>query len=106
MEIKKYNEFFNNENYVKPDIKKLMNDVEYDCGNKSDLNVIAEHNSYKEVVKNGVKSIPFIIEKINKNECQMIWFKAMSEITNNYTNICKYDNINNYWKKWAIENGY
>ena len=45
------------------------------------------------------------MEKINKRECHMIWFNALSEITNNYPK-GKYDDINSFWKKWSIENGY
>lgn len=106
MKIKKYNEFYDTESFVDVDVEKLMNEVEKDCGNKSDLDVISEHKSYKDVVKNGQDSIPSIIEKIKNDNCHMIWFKALEEITNIYNDHYKYDDINNFWKKWAIKNGY
>lgn len=107
MKIKKYNEFVNYDTHIEIDVKLLMEKLEHDCGNISDLDIIAEHDSYQEILDNGYDSIPFIIEKINNDKCHMIWFKALSEITNNYIEeISKYDDINNYWKKWASENGY
>ncbi len=104
--IKKYNEFVDNDIYINVDVKKLMERVEHECGNKSNLDDIVENESYKEVVENGYDSIPLIIDKIKKNECHMIWFRALNEITHENVNIPKYDNINNYWKKWALDNGY
>jgi hypothetical protein len=106
--MKKFNEFINNDIFINidTDVKKLMDEVEDDCGNMSDRNEITKHKSYKKIIENGENSIPFIIEKINNNNCHMIWFKALGEITGNDPQICKYDNVNNYWKMWAINNGY
>ena len=83
-----------------------MNEVEDDCGNMSDRNDITKHESYKKIVENGESSISFIIEKINNYECHMIWFRALNEITGYDPQISKYDDINIFWKTWAINNGY
>jgi hypothetical protein len=105
MKIKKYNEFMNNDIYIDVDVEKLMEEVEQDCGNKSDLNVIAEHKSYKEVVDNGVDSIPSIIKNIDN--CHVIWMRALNEITGKSVyDIYKTSDMRKFWKKWALDNGY
>jgi hypothetical protein len=107
MKIKKYNEFYNSEIYINIDVKKLMNRVELDCGNISDLDVISEHKSYKEVVNNGFDSIPFILKKINENKCHVIWIRALNEITGKSVyDIYETARMIEFWKKWALENGY
>jgi len=106
MEIKKYNEFVDYDAHVDIDVKTLMEKLESDCCNKSDLNVIAEHKSYKEIVDNGYNSISDIIENIDN--CHVIWFRALNEITGEKSiyDIYKASDMRNFWKKWASENGY
>lgn len=107
MKIKKYNEFFDTDMYIEVDVVKLMEKVEHDCANKSDLDAIAEHKSYKEIVENGTDSIPFIMEKINNNKYHVIWFRALNEITGRSVyDIYKTSDMINFWKKWASDNGY
>jgi nucleoside-diphosphate-sugar epimerase len=68
-------------------------------------NFIAEHNSYKEIVKNGYESIPSIIENIDN--CYVVWFRALNEITGkSIYDIYKTSEMRKYWKKWALYNGY
>lgn len=111
MKIKKYNEFMDYDVDIDIDVKKLMEEVEHDCANKSDLGVIVEHKSYKEIVKNSYDSISIIIENIDR--CHVVWFRALNEITGEYPDKELYDKgiyntseVRKIWKKWASENGY
>lgn len=113
MKVKKYNEFVDNDVYISVDIKSSMEKVEHDCGNKSNLDDIVVHPSYKDVVQNGYESIPFIIEKINIDKCHPIWIRALNEITGEYPEnvlyekgIYKSSEVRKIWKKWALNNGY
>ena len=108
MEIKKYNEYLDN-SYS--NIKLMIQKLESDCANKSDLDIISNHESYEKIVKNGRKSIPFILENIDN--CHVIWFRALNEITGQYPEEKLYEKgiydtseIRKIWKKWLIENGY
>jgi len=85
------------------DIKTLMENVRKECGNKSDLYVIANHPSYKQIILNGKKSLPYLLEDLS-----MIWIYALEEITGEKLNYISTDSedIKNEWKKWAIQNGY
>ena len=101
MEIQKFNEFYNNN----IDVEKLIIDVENYCANKSDLDVIAEHSSYKKIIKNGANSIYSLLEKIDNGH--VIWLRALSEIVGEKPDkMSKTSDIRNFWKKWSIENGY
>jgi hypothetical protein len=104
MELKKYNEFINNELII---IKSFIDDVEIKCGNLSDLDEVAKHPSYKKIIENGKKSIPLLLEKIN-DQTGMFWFNALRKITGEYPDKGKLglDQMREIWKKWSIENGY
>lgn len=86
-------------------IKKLMKELEHYCGNKSDLSVISDCEDYKEIVRNGLESIPFIIE--NVDNCHVIYFRVLNEITGrSIYEIYETDKMRKDWKKWATEHDY
>lgn len=104
MELKKYNEFVNNELII---IKNFIEDVEIKCGNLSDLDEVAKHPSYKKIIENGKKSIPLLLEKLNDQTC-MFWINALQKITgeNPDKNYIKTKDIKKSWLNWGIQNGY
>ena len=85
------------------DIEKLINDVEKDCGNVSELSVVYEHPSYKKIIKNGKSSLPYLLEKLDSNTC-IFWVKSLQEITGEYPDekFTKTSDIIESWKKWSI----
>jgi hypothetical protein len=103
MELKKYNEFVDN-NII---ISKFIEDVEIKCGNMSDLNKISENLSYKKIIENGKMSIPFLLEKLNDQTC-MFWIDALRKITGEYPdkNYIKTKDIKQAWLDWGTKNGY
>jgi len=107
MKIKKFNEFMEYDIIIDTNIEKLINDVEKDCGNVSELSVIHNHPSYLKIIKNGKSSIPQLLEKLDDNT-SMFWIEALHEISGetpdaHYT---KTKDIKESWKKWAILNGF
>jgi len=102
--IKKYNEYIDTDIYTDIEIKSLIDKVEFECGNKSDLNIIYENSNYKEIINIGTESIPHILENFT-----IKWIKALEEITK----VKLYEDFSlstqdmkNIWLKWAKENGY
>ena len=100
--VKKYNEFLDTNVYI--DIKKLIEEVNFECGNISDLNKIYSNSKYQKIIECGEKSIKFIFD-----DFKTMWIKALEDITNEKL----YDDysittseMKEIWKNWAIENGY
>ncbi len=69
----------------------------------SDLEFISKRESYRSVVNLGEKVIPYLIERNS-----IVWDIALKELTKSglpsedYTTTERVE----YWKKWAIDNGY
>ena len=106
MKLRKYNEFVNQDIVsTNIDIEKLIENIEHDCKYLSDLDAISNHPSYKNLIKKGELSIPFLLEKL-EDKTGMFWVKALNEITGTGLKSFKLDDIRNFWKNWSIENGF
>lgn len=94
--IKKINEFIN-----ESEIYSLIEKAE--STPSSDLEFISKRKSYREVVDLGEKVIPFLLERNS-----ILWDIALKELTNSGLPTEKYTTSERveFWKKWAIENGY
>jgi len=81
MIIKKYYEFINNNISMDLNIQKIIENIEIDFPNESNLDKIWDHPSYNKIIQNGKKSIKYLIEKLDTPSC-VFWFKALESITN------------------------
>jgi hypothetical protein len=99
--IKKIQEFI--EIDKKHLIESLIEKVENDCKYLSDTGKVYNHKSYKEIIKIGNYSIPFLLEKLNDNTA-MFWIKAIEEISGISSVGNKSNDIIANWKKWAQDN--
>lgn len=107
--INKFNEFVNQDEII---IKKLIEEAE--ATNKSDLYAIADRVPYKKVVEMGEYAIPFLLEKVINGSA--LWNIGLCRITGvdydkyNINDLNFYhvnnDEVRDFWKKWASENGY
>ena len=100
--VKKYNEFLDTNVHV--DIKKLIEEVNFECGNISDLSKIYNNTKYQKIVECGEKSIKYIFE-----DFKTMWIKALEDITNEklYEDyLINTSEMKVLWEKWATENGY
>jgi hypothetical protein len=106
--INKFNEFVDQHEII---IKKLIEEAE--STNKSDLYAIADREPYKKVIEMGEYAIPFLLEKVINGSA--LWNIGLCCITgvnydNNVDNLNFYhinsDEVKDFWKKWASENGY
>ena len=100
MKIKKFNEYVNNDKII---VENLMNDVQRQCGNMSDLERMSQSESYRNLVNYGKKAIPFLLE-----ETSPYWLAALNELTELNLDTTKY-NHSKQWqiiKEWSKENGY
>jgi len=104
MELKKYNEFVDNDRVI---LEKFIEDVEIKCGNMSDLDKISKHPSYIKIIENGRESIPVLLKKLNDQTC-MFWIEALRKITgeNPDKDYIKTQDIKKSWLKWGMQNGY
>lgn len=104
MEINKFNEFVDNDDVY---IENIINNIEVNFGNCSDLDVISNSEMYKKLIEKGNISIPFLLEKLDDQTC-MFWINALRIISgdNPDKNYIKTSDIRESWKKWAKENGY
>jgi hypothetical protein len=95
--INKYNEFINNEDYIKLLIEKA------EFTNKPDLVSISETENYRNIIKMGKKVIPLLLERNS-----IIWDIALKEITGDGISSLEYSTSERlkYWENWAKENGY
>lgn len=95
--IEKFNEFLNNNSEIIKIIEKL------EITPLPDLQKISEQPLYGEIVKMGVNVIPILLKRDS-----IIWDIALSKITGEGLDPLKYTTSErkDFWKKWAIENGY
>lgn len=95
--MKKFNEFVDNDFLI----KNLIEDAEN--SSLPDLKLISQRESYKNIIKIGKSTIPYLLERDN-----IIWDNALSEITGEGLNSLEFNTKErmNYWKNWAIKNGY
>jgi len=97
--IEKFNEFlFNNEEKI---IIEMIEKAE--SSPSSDLNLISNRKEYKDVIKIGIKVIPYLLERN-----LIIWSNGLSELTGNNISSSEYSSSERveYWKKWAFDNGF
>ena len=96
--IRKFNEFINNNQLL---IEDLIKKAEHT--NLSNLEAISKRESYVKLVEFGEEIIPYLLERNN-----IIWDIALSKITGCGLNPLDFNTSkrSEYWKKWAIENGY
>lgn len=99
-QMKKYNEFINNNDVL---IKDLIKTVENN--NFSDRHKIYELSEYKKIIEIGNFTIPILLETLNDNN---LWVEALSKITGVETdeNLKLSSEVSDFWKKWGIDNGY
>jgi len=104
MEIDKFNEFVDNDDFI---IEKLIENVETDCGNCSELSIVYNHPSYIKIIEKGKKSIPFLLESVD-GDFRAFWFNSLRIITGDDPDkdFIKTEDIRNSWKNWGVENGY
>lgn len=95
--MKKFNEFVNNDFLI----NNLIEDAEN--SNLPDLKLISQRESYRNIIKIGNSVIPYLLKRNN-----IIWDNALSEITGEGLKSLDFDTKErmNYWKNWAIKNGY
>jgi len=96
-----FNEFVDNKEIL---IKDLIEDVEKNCRHLSNLNVVSEYHSYKEIVEIGEQTIPYLLERIDKT---VVWFNALRKIIGenpdkNHLGYMK--QVTEDWKNWAKNN--
>lgn len=103
--VNKYNEFINNEQML---IIKLIEEAEHT--NSSNLEAISQREPYRKVVEFGEKVIPYLLERNI-----IMWNIALSELTGEkfepYIDEVGFyhldsNEVKEFWKKWASENGY
>ena len=103
--IKKFNEYIDNEVYVKIDVKQHIDIVERKMGNCSDRVVIADHPSYKKIIENGTDSLPYLFEMVYDGNC-IFWRIALESITNIKSPKLDSQGITDFWINWGKEHGY
>ena len=96
-DLKNFNEFINNDHFI----KYLIEDSENT--NLPDLELISNRESYQKIIKLGKKVIPYLLERNN-----IIWDIALSKITGEGLDPMNFDSKSriSYWQNWAKENGY
>lgn len=96
-DLKNFNEFINNDHFI----KDLIEDSENT--NLPDLDLISQRDSYQKIIKLGKKVIPYLLERNN-----IIWDKALSKITGEGLDPMNFDSKSRtlYWQNWAKKNGY
>jgi hypothetical protein len=98
--IIKYNEFINNDSLI----NDMCIEVENKCGHMSDLDRVATHPIYKEIIKIGKPAIPILLQRMRSS---VYWFNALRSITNeniDQENRGYIDLMREDWLKWAKDN--